>query len=522
MMLCQCKGRNDPEDLEGVLPVLDRRLYDGGDGGVVLRAGFRAEASADLEFGLGRPQDLLAVVVRGRDGGVREEGEDVVPVFGDAFFELVQFGAVPVLFRVDRRPRQQFVQPRLHILPRPRPDFPLVPTVHGVPQEVKHVQAPGVIREGLRRVGEVPQQVGYADLMVFHPDVPHEVGRPAVRHPDGPAPLLRREVPVHHVVAPAFVKGQIGRGLVLEGPEPAVLSVHVAPRLIRSGNLSGRDFPADHLVRLLRDPLHGVQHVGHGPLADVESEDGLEQVREPLERDVLIGAEVRGERHDVGAEGYRGVHVLGEPALAAVAAGALHPHLEMPRHRRHDRKRDVHYLPRGGDCRGFHVQRFAAHGTDGRGIPALRPGHIPGLQPHAALMPPLPAGLPAGGLPLGLRVRNAYRVPVGRDTAVGAGLRNGFGSALKFRDPGSEFLYLLVPADKIAVQDIDDKGLRVKFLRELRGVEILGEPHIPKEQLASSGEFHPVRLDALSQSRVEVLFHTAKVRKGLIYANIIY
>ena len=53
-------------------------------------------------------------------------------------------------------------------------------------------------------------------------------------------------------------------------------------------------------------------------------------------------------------------------------------------------------------------------------------------------------------------------------------------------------------------------------------LEILGEPHIPKEQLASSGEFHPVRLDALSQSRVEVLFHAAKVRKGLIYANIIY
>lgn len=107
-------------------------------------------------------------------------------------------------------------------------------------------------------------------------------------------------------------------------------------------------------------------------------------------------------------------------------------------------------------------------------------------------MPPLPAGLPAGGLPLGLRVRNAYRIPGGRDTAVGAGLRNGFGSALKFRDPGLESLYLLVPADKIAVQDIDDKGLRVKFLRELRGVEILGEPHFPKEQLASSGEFHPV------------------------------
>lgn len=39
-------------------------------------------------------------------------------------------------------------------------------------------------------------------------------------------------------------------------------------------------------------------------------------------------------------------------------------------------------------------------------------------------------------------------------------------------------------------------------------------PHSPKEQLASSGEFYPVRLDALSQSRVEVLFYAAKVRKG--------
>lgn len=114
---------------------------------------------------------------------------------------------------------------------------------------------------------------------------------------------------------------------------------------------------------------------------------------------------------------------------------------------------------------------------------------------------------------MGLRARNAYRVPGGRDTAVGAGLRNGFGSALKFRDLGFEFLYILVPADKIAVQDIDDKGLRVKFLRELRGVEILGGPHFPKEQLASSGEFHLVRLDALSQSRIEVLFHTTKIVK---------
>jgi len=78
--------------LERVLPVLYRRLYDGGDSGVVFRAVLRAEASSDLEFGLGRPERLLAVVVRGRDGRVREEGEDVTPVLGDALFELAQLG----------------------------------------------------------------------------------------------------------------------------------------------------------------------------------------------------------------------------------------------------------------------------------------------------------------------------------------------------------------------------------------------------------------------------------------------
>lgn len=55
MMLCLCEGRNDSKDLEGVLSVLDRRLYDGCNGGVVFRAGLRPEASADLELGLGCP-----------------------------------------------------------------------------------------------------------------------------------------------------------------------------------------------------------------------------------------------------------------------------------------------------------------------------------------------------------------------------------------------------------------------------------------------------------------------------------
>ena len=80
MILHSGKGCNDPKDLEGVLSVLDRRLYDGGNGGVVLHAGLRPEAAADLEFGLGWPQGLLAVVVRGRNLRIRQEGEDIVLV----------------------------------------------------------------------------------------------------------------------------------------------------------------------------------------------------------------------------------------------------------------------------------------------------------------------------------------------------------------------------------------------------------------------------------------------------------
>ena len=87
-MLCLREGRNDPQGLERVLPVLDRRLYDGGDGGVVFYAGLRAEASADLEFGLGWPERLLAVIVRRRNGGVREEGKDVALCLAMPFLSL--------------------------------------------------------------------------------------------------------------------------------------------------------------------------------------------------------------------------------------------------------------------------------------------------------------------------------------------------------------------------------------------------------------------------------------------------
>ena len=159
MILCLSQGRNDPEDLERVLPVLDRRLDDGGDGGVVLRAGFGSEASADLHFGLGRTERLLAVVVGGRDLRVCQEGEDMVPVFGDTLLEFVQFGVLAVAVRVNGRPGKQFVEPLLFLGTDLGPDVPLVPLVDGVPQEVQHVQAPGIVRESLHRVSEVSQQV---------------------------------------------------------------------------------------------------------------------------------------------------------------------------------------------------------------------------------------------------------------------------------------------------------------------------------------------------------------------------
>ena len=187
-MLCLREGRNDPQGLERVLPVLDRRLYDGGDGGVVFYAGLRAEASADLEFGLGRPERLLAVVVRGRNGRVGEEGEDVAPMFVNALLEFIQFGLPAVFPCVDGRPGEQFVQAFLHLRPHILPDVPLMPLVDGVPQEVKHVHAPGVIRKGLRRVSEVPQQVGDADLVVFHTDVSHEVTISSLRITPSPTP----------------------------------------------------------------------------------------------------------------------------------------------------------------------------------------------------------------------------------------------------------------------------------------------------------------------------------------------
>lgn len=127
MMLRQRKGCYDPKDLEGVLPVFDRCLYDGGDGGVVLRFDLRAEASADLELALRGTEGLLTVVVRRWDGRICQEGEDVVPVLGDALFEFVQFGVGTVGLCIDRRPCKKFIKSLLLLRPYVRPYISLVP-----------------------------------------------------------------------------------------------------------------------------------------------------------------------------------------------------------------------------------------------------------------------------------------------------------------------------------------------------------------------------------------------------------
>lgn len=114
---------------------------------------------------------------------------------------------------------------------------------------------------------------------------------------------------------------------------------------------------------------------------------------------------------------------------------------------------------------------------------------------------------------MGLRAGDAYRVLGGRDAAVGAGLHNGFGAVLKLRDPDLEVSLSPRPCGQDCILDINHTGLFVELLRELRGVKIHGAPHLPKELLAPAGQSHPVRLDAPSQSCVEVLFHTTKVRK---------
>ena len=116
-MLCLRKGRDDPKNSEGVLPVFNRRLYDRG---VVFRAGFRAEASAGLEFGLGRPQGLLAVVVRGWDDGLMRKVKMWSLCLVMPFLSLSK----PALFRVYRRRVSSFSSRAYIFFRGPTPTFP--------------------------------------------------------------------------------------------------------------------------------------------------------------------------------------------------------------------------------------------------------------------------------------------------------------------------------------------------------------------------------------------------------------
>ncbi len=515
MILRSGKGCNDPKDLERVLPVLDRRLYDGGDGGVVLDAGLGAEASADLELGLGGAESLLAVVVRRRDLGIGQEGEDVVPVRCDALLELVKFSITASLLRVDRRSGEQFVKSFLHLRPHVLPDSSLIPAMDRVPKKVHHVKAPGIVREGLHSVGEIPQQMGDAYLVVLHPDIRHKVGRPPVRHPRLAAELRRSEVAVDDAVSSAAVKGEVCRHGILERPEPVVLAADVDSGLVRSGDFSVCDLLADHFVRGLGKLPHGVQHIGYGTFADMKPEYSLEKMREPLEWDVLIGAQIRHERCDVRPEGRGGIDRLGELSLAAVAAGAFDPHLEMLDDFGGNGKRNINHLPRRAHRCGVHVQRLSAFRADGRREPALRIGDILRLKPRASRMSLLPSGRFSGRLAQGLRVRNSDGILGRRHAAVRAGLGNWLPAGLKFRDAGFESGDLLFIMDNAAIQGIVGESLLVKLFGEFRRFEILGITHLAEKLFAPAGELYPVRFNALTKPGIEVLFHTAKVGKEI-------
>ena len=89
---------NDAKDLEWVLSVLDRRLDDGGNGGVVLNTVLGAEASADLKFGLGRPERFLTVVVRRRD--IRLSQEDLGLNLVEGFHVGEQRPGTPIISQV--------------------------------------------------------------------------------------------------------------------------------------------------------------------------------------------------------------------------------------------------------------------------------------------------------------------------------------------------------------------------------------------------------------------------------------
>ena len=503
MKLFSGNGGNGPKDLEGVLSILDRRLYNSGDSGVVLDTGLGAEAAADLELGLGGSESLLAVVVRRWDSGVGQEGEDVISVLRNAFLEPVKFGILPVFLCVYWWPGEQFVKPLLHLRSHILLDVSQVSAVDGVLEKIHHVETPCVIGEGLHRVGEIPQQMSYAYLVVLHPDVGDEVGRPSVGHPSLAAKLLRGKVVIYDIVPSALVERKIGRYGVLEGPEPVVLAVDIYSGLVRPGDLSVRDLLADHLVRSLGEFSHGVEHIGYGTFADVKPEYGLKQMREPFERNILIGAQIGHERGDVRSEGCRSVDLLGELPLAAVPAGALDLHLKMFDDFCGNGKRDIHNLSCCAHSGGVHIQRFSADRANCRREPVLRIGNVFGLKPCASLMPLLSSGLFPGRLTQGLRVRNAYGILGRRHAAVRAGLDYRLLTSLKFRDAGFEFRNLHFIMGNAAVQSIVGESLFVKLLRNLRRFEIFGVPHLTKELLASASKLYSVRFYALAKRRTK-------------------
>ena len=524
------KGCNNPKDLKGVLSVLDRCLDDGGNGSIVPGSFLGAEAPADFQFGLGRSQCLLGVIIRGRNSGIGEEGKDIVPVFGNAFFEFIKFIILPVFFRVNRRSFEQLVQSFFHIFPDRFSNVIFIAMMDGVPQQVEHVKAPWIIRKGLHRVGKVPQQMGNAYLVILHPHVSHEVGRKSVSDPYHITLLFPGKVLVDHMVASAAVKGEEGGYGILESPEPVIFPVHVDSGFVRPGNLSFCNFLTDHFVGRFGEFPHGLQHVRYGAFTDVESEDGLVQMGESLERNILVSAEVGCHRHDVGAEGYGSIHLFRKLPLAAMPAGALDLHRHVVDNRGRNRKRNVHHLACGADDRSVHLQRLSTFRTHGEGVPLLGFGYIFGLEQGAPRMAFLPTGLPAGRLALGLCMPDANWIPGGRDATVRAILYDGFPATPEFGNMGcklgntSLFDFYFTVTDRknkihprkfpvLLLKGFDkspvDLRLHQQPLCQFCGVKLFAKAEFPKDLPAPPGELYPVCLDTLSKSCIKVLFHTS-------------
>jgi len=153
-------------------------------------------------------------------------------------------------------------------------------------------------------------------------------------------------------------------------------------------------------------------------LADTDVEYVVHRFPHPCEGQVLPCMEVAGQRFDIGPVAYRRAYALGEVGHRPAATSALPAIGTVFRPYGPDR-RYVHYLARPFRCRRQMPRRRSA------GTAIVRAEfhdmvrarvHLKGI----ALVPRLPTGPPAGGLPKALVPLGTVDVPRGRDRTVAA------------------------------------------------------------------------------------------------------